>query len=153
MPKTSTDNVIRIVRIEIIYDPEYKSQKIKISTTDGEVKIPIKINDMPETILTKIKDILDIDNAEIKPREIIKEVPITPVDWSKVIQPVNPTPTYPSPITVPYKYPEVFAKDDSAKNHKMPYPTWIGENPYVAYTLGANTPTEIATDTGVNPND
>ena len=111
MPKTSTDNVKRIVRIEIIYDPEYKSQKIKISTTNGEVKIPIKINDMPETILTKIKDILDIDNAEITPKEVVKEVPVTkdnPYDWTKIIQPY--TPTYPSPQTIPYKNPEIWCK-------------------------------------------
>ena len=109
MPKTSTDNVKRIAKIEIIYDPEYKSQKIKISTTDGEVKIPIKINDMPETILTKIKDILDIDNAEITPKEVIKEIPYTPaVDWTKIVQPY--TPTYPSPQIVPYKNPEIWCK-------------------------------------------
>lgn len=114
MPKISTDNVIRIVRIEIIYDPEYKSQKIKISTTDGEVKIPIKINDMPETILTKIKDILDIDNVEITPKEVIKEVPVTkdnPYDWTKIIQPYNPT--YPSPVTIPYKNPDIWCKVES----------------------------------------
>lgn len=106
MPKTSTDNVKRIVKIEIIYEPEHKSQKIKISTTDGEVKIPIKIDDMPETVLTKIKDILDIDNTEIISKEVVKEVPTSPVDWTKIVQPYNPT--YPSPVTVPYKNPEIW---------------------------------------------
>ena len=110
MPKISstTDNVKRIVKIEIIYDPEYKNQTIRISTANGSVRIPIKIDDMPENILSRIKDILDIEKTEIISKEVVKEVPVTkdiPYDWTKIIQPYNPT--YPSPVTVPYKNPEI----------------------------------------------
>ena len=100
------------VKIEIIYDPEYKNQTIRISTANGSVRIPIKIDDMPENILSKIKDILDIEKAEIISKEVVKEVvkeiPTPPYDWTKIVQPYNPT----SPVTVPYKNPEIWCNID-----------------------------------------
>ena len=98
------------VKIEIIYDPEYKNQTIRISTANGSVRIPIKIDDVPANILSRIKDILDIEKAEIISKEVVKEVPVSPVDWTKIVQPYNPT--YPSPVSVPYKNPEIWCKID-----------------------------------------
>lgn len=94
------------VKIEIIYDPEYKNQTIRISTANGSARIPIKIDDVPANILSRIKDILDIEKAEIISKEVVKEVPASPVDWTKIGQPYNPT--YPSPVSVPYKNPEIW---------------------------------------------
>lgn len=86
-----------MVSIEIVYNAKNKNQMLRIVTNDGSsISIPIKSKDSPETILKKINDILDIDNAEVNIIPTIKEIYPNLEKWISNKEPV------------PYKFPEIW---------------------------------------------